>query len=329
MVETHHVLVTFSDKDEDDEISTLLEDEEVLRRTHYYPFGMTMDLPLFEDFNDPENGYLYNGKELNEDFGLDWLAYGARFYDSSIGKFHSTDRFAEKYSSISPYQYGANNPIRNIDVNGDSLKISYKGIDIVYQDGNLFNIDGSKYEGKVRGFLKKSIKALNKMASTETGRDMISSLQSSNKNIIIKYKLRAANFVPGFERFGKPDLMNNAQGLRVQETGEKVLDFFEFTEIGSGGTVYWDPSQSPEGARSTMVLAHELFHGLDATKGMLDSRTIPIGKGTSQIQEIRAVYNTNLIRDQLNYKLRSNYSGGPRLLDNNNRPINVSPPYKF
>ena len=55
-----NTVVTFSDKDEDDEISTLLEDEEVLRRTHYYPFGMTMDLPLFEDFNDPENGYLYN-----------------------------------------------------------------------------------------------------------------------------------------------------------------------------------------------------------------------------------------------------------------------------
>jgi RHS repeat-associated core domain len=323
------VRLRLSCKDEDDEISTLPEDEEVLRRTHYYPFGMTMDLPLFEDFNDPENGYLYNGKELNEDFGIDLSDYGARWYDANIGRFHSTDRFSEKYSSMSSYQYGANNPITNIDVNGDSLKISYKGINILYEDGNLFNTDGSEYEGKVRGFLKKSIKALNKIASTETGGDMIGSLQSSNKNIILKYKLRAANFVPGFERFGKPDLMNNAQGLRVQETGEKVLDFFEFTEIGSGGTVYWDPSQTPEGARSTMVLAHELFHGLDATKGMLDSRFISIGGGTSQIQEIRAVYNTNLIRDQLNYKLRSNYSGGPRLLDNDNKPINVSPPYKF
>ena len=78
-----------------------------------------------------------------------------------------------------------------------------------------------------------------------------------------------------------------------------------------------------------MVLAHELFHGLDATQGMLDSRYIGIGGGNAQIQEIRAVYNTNLIRGQLGKKYRKNYSGGPSLLDANGNPINVSPPYDF
>jgi hypothetical protein len=33
------------------------------------------------------------------------------------------DRFAEKYTSMTPYQYGANNPIKFIDINGDSLDI--------------------------------------------------------------------------------------------------------------------------------------------------------------------------------------------------------------
>lgn len=28
-----------------------------------------------------ENQYRYNGKELNEDFGLGWYDYGARWYD--------------------------------------------------------------------------------------------------------------------------------------------------------------------------------------------------------------------------------------------------------
>ena len=32
-----------------------------------------------------------------------------------------TDRFLEKYVSLSPYQYGANNPVNNIDINGDSI----------------------------------------------------------------------------------------------------------------------------------------------------------------------------------------------------------------
>ena len=68
------------------------------------------------------NSYRYNGKELNQELGLEWLDYGARWYDPSIGRFSSIDRFAENYSSMTPYQYGAGNPIKFVDVNGDSIK---------------------------------------------------------------------------------------------------------------------------------------------------------------------------------------------------------------
>jgi hypothetical protein len=42
-------------------------------------------------------------------------------YDPALGRFHTQDAFAEKYVSMSPYQYGANNPINVIDINGDSI----------------------------------------------------------------------------------------------------------------------------------------------------------------------------------------------------------------
>lgn len=49
-------------------------------------------------------------------------------YQSELGRFFAQDRFAEKYYGLSSYQYGANNPILFIDVNGDSLTISGAGV---------------------------------------------------------------------------------------------------------------------------------------------------------------------------------------------------------
>ena len=50
-------------------------------------------------------------------------------YDANLGRFFTQDRFAEKYYSISPMQYGANNPISTIDINGDIIWVVFSGKD--------------------------------------------------------------------------------------------------------------------------------------------------------------------------------------------------------
>jgi RHS repeat-associated protein len=89
----------------------------LMQEFHYYPFGMQMDGAWTPPIGLPEK-YQYNGKELVEDFGLNWLDYGARWYDPAIARMSSVDPLAEKYAFASPYQYVLGNPVRFVDVLG-------------------------------------------------------------------------------------------------------------------------------------------------------------------------------------------------------------------
>ncbi len=91
--------------------------EKLIQATDYYPFGMKFRTQVNVS---GENNYLFNGKELQDEMGIDWYDYGARMYDAAIGRWHILDPAAEKAVSLSPYRYGMNNPIRFIDPNGDT-----------------------------------------------------------------------------------------------------------------------------------------------------------------------------------------------------------------
>jgi len=62
--------------------------------------------------------YKYNGKEYQDELGLNFYDYGFRNYDPALGRFLNLDPASENYKSWSPYVYGADNPLRFIDIAG-------------------------------------------------------------------------------------------------------------------------------------------------------------------------------------------------------------------
>ena len=97
----------------------------VIQQTAYYPYGMAM-------YGDPANGlhlsfvpgeknnYLYSGKELQDQGGLNWYDHGARMYDPAIGRWNVMDP-ASQFSN--PYLAMGNNPMVYIDPDGEWVHI--------------------------------------------------------------------------------------------------------------------------------------------------------------------------------------------------------------
>src|SRR5699024_3444740 len=64
--------------------------------------------------------YKYNGKEFQDELGLNVYDYGARIYTPDAPRFWQMDPLADADKNIgsSPYAYAINNPITYIDPDG-------------------------------------------------------------------------------------------------------------------------------------------------------------------------------------------------------------------
>jgi len=70
----------------------------IAQETHYDPWGLELTGIGFQYGGIKANKYLYNGKELIEDSGLQYYDYGAMMYDPTIGRWGVVDPLTREYA---------------------------------------------------------------------------------------------------------------------------------------------------------------------------------------------------------------------------------------
>ena len=240
---------------------------------HYYPFG-----GVFASSGNVQP-YKYNGKEYDGKKGLNWYDYGARHYDAVLGRFTTNDRFAEKYYSMSPYQYGANSPVGNIDVNGDSIIIKPNANGIIDQIKVLFGYD-TKFQKDVKADLFQLKQDDKKVA------DIIGKLEES-KNIHYITMPKKGEY--------------NSTGFNADKVKKN---------ISQGSEIYYNPYNRRRGRNDSDMrtprigLAHELQHSFDVDKKVA---TYERTKNGILLMDIRAINTENRIRKVIGEPKRTMY----------------------
>jgi RHS repeat-associated protein len=218
---------------------------EVLSLSNYSPFGLELGgshQNLKQQFD-----FKFNGKQDNGFSGF--TDFGARWLDKFLGKWTSVDPLAENYTNISNYIFVVNNPIKFIDPDGREIWINYgDGQKVKYENGRLFNEDGSKYKGK-DAFVGIIFKNLNQINSTAIGKSVLGSLSESKSDY---------SFV----------------NSKSKTNDGKVVQGLSFQGLGNGGgTIQAGYLMSNLSRMSSQVgsniesVAHEIFHGYQNEKG--------------------------------------------------------------
>ena len=96
-----------------------------------------------------------NGKEYQDENGLDWYDYGFRSFDRTIARWHVIEPLIEMYLNISPYSYCLGDPERYIDlfglsvkksgdtttITGDDIYTYYSNLSLAEKNGNWDNFN--------------------------------------------------------------------------------------------------------------------------------------------------------------------------------------------
>ena len=117
------------------------------------PLAHSLESGSTTSFSEGYNTFSFSGKEKDSESG--YYYFGARYFMPTLSIWNSVDPMADKYPSLSPYNYCAWNPIKLVDPDGDSIIFNNKEDRQFVESLILKKIDGKRNPNYSRAFAKK------------------------------------------------------------------------------------------------------------------------------------------------------------------------------
>jgi len=270
----------------------------VYQQDDYYPFGL--EILRTSPIPNPKNEYLYNKKELQEDF-TDY-DYGARFYDPVIVRWGVVDTYAEHPDQVdlSPYVYVADNPINTEDPDGNCppCDVPDDSPGVLSVAGNFLGGIGQSVIGTVTG----AVHAVLHPVETVTGLASLANPVTAAVNGTL-----AVMKIEGQWKNGNADVKANMIGNGVGD----VAQLFIGTEEIKATT---EALKITQGADAANILAKTDKVFVPADEGGNALKTVKTKAGNTKIDaEGRGVAHTQLREDASgNYAQRTTFDSKGR-----------------